>query len=287
MIDFLPPFRPKTESGGGCISTMEDIYIPIDIYNELPFYAARAAKAAYAANDTADAKQLWAVIGALARTCQAAAEAVGRSKKRLLDIAMHTYHYAHYAAHGYKTVLPTGVLHGAQCKKRDYYGCDPEDISVYLYDFGQCLRTITIETPPRGDGLNVRIYDPAYLGTGETLVICLDIDELPSLDIQWFAIYPGDLRMFFCEFIRHLDAEITDVSVRISKYHPALEESEDEPAVQVDVQSEDEESEENNPRYSEACEFVYDYVGSACSDCDDVGPHECPHHDAALCGCKQ
>lgn len=272
---------------------MEGIYIPIDIYNELPFYVAMAARAAYVDGNIADAGQLWGTIGALARTCRAAAEAVGRSKAGLVEIGHCSNHTEKIIVRQhvdvYRTELPNGMLHGVQMEYWWPTRRQDDDKYIYLYKFGRCIRMIFIET--QYDESIICIYDPDYLCTGETLEIRIDAHNTSRVDERWITVCPGNLEMFFYEFITHFDAEITGVGVSVSDSPPGFGQDTLEDilnAKPADVDSADadnpEEDRDSWARLYEAREFVHAWADLYRScDCDD--PHDCPYHTAISCDC--
>lgn len=177
---------------------MDEINIPIDIYNELPFYAARAAS-----SGADGAKQQWAVIGALARTCRAAADAVRKHKAALIQASLRFV--IGKAPNGdvfsRQHVLPNGGYHGVQ-RETVYRSAAGNHENIRLFEFGRCLRHAYISSSLHGlTTMNISIAN--YFRVGEALRIWVMVyspnDPLYAPGDNWIAVHPDDTKLFVRE----------------------------------------------------------------------------------------
>lgn len=275
---------------------MEHITIPADVFCELPLYAAKAARFAFAAVATEVQiqngqlilspelreipSQLWGLIGSIAQTCRLAARAVRERKAALIDAG--TYCISERSPPGIDMdddttiawpVLPNGVIHGAQCEYCTYYhGVRRVGKYISLYNFGRVVRTICIDSES-GTPTMIVIRDPDYLCTGDVLAITLITDHNVKINKHWVSMRPDSLEMFFYEFVRHLGGPVKSARADVTPT--------------VEYYGDDEDDYDAWARHYDAMEFVSAMSTLEPYDCDCADdPHSCPHHDAKRCGCN-
>lgn len=217
---------------------MDEIIIPADVFFELPLYAAQAASCG--AND---ARQQWAVIGALAQTCHAAAKSVRDRKSTLARVSVRI---VSDISPGDSTeitscygVLPNGKIHGVWY--RIYHRDELYSASIGLYEFGHCVRSVHVDSPS-GQPAKIVIRDMRYLRVGETLMIRITLRGSAPRDGVWVSVHLDNLEMFFREFIGRLDTPVIEGTVSAGDYR--------------DGDPGDEEYQGRRARYYAAEEFV-------------------------------
>lgn len=234
---------------------MDDICIPADVFFELPFYAAQVA----ANSDSSDAKQMWAVIGALAQTCREVAKSVRNRKSTLLRASMRNVR--HISLDGAAEIttcyytLPNGLRHGILRETR-LFGAAPVGSQLHdkkyvtatiLYEFGRIVRYVSVHTLSDYPA-TVCICDPEYLRTGESLHINLKLSGLITIDEEWLSACPDSLENFFHEFTKRLEFPIVDTTVYVMGRGIRNTSNKDQPYLN---------------RYNEACKFVDTMVKAA------------------------